>query len=322
MDVCQIKHREDRLGACITNYLCQIILADKNNYYIEKTPNTTFNGHQFSYQHSLWIKILDDLVDKINGKSTPTSPKVYKNVFKENWRIQTIDACVSIKSDLLSYVKKHYFTFLNERLEYYAKDEKYNINYDWKNTACIHLRLDDCVGRADYDGRCIADFFKEKINNITTSEDYIKWEDEKNISHQQYEYYGKDQLRYYKERNDHMHNYKDMATPISDIRIQKVIDEIKKNYPTHQIIIVAAPSNPTIEGELTLKADKYIRTSDPNFDLYCMAHSDILVCSRSTYSLSAAYLHKGREIYLPMWGVFGCLGVTSQYNKSNVKLYY
>jgi hypothetical protein len=52
-----------------------------------------------------------------------------------------------------------------------------------------------------------------------------------------------------------------------------------------------------------------------------MINSDVLICSRSTFSLTASFLHKGTKIIFPKWGYTGSMGIESKYDKNLRKLY-
>ena len=126
-----------------------------------------------------------------------------------------------------------------------------------------------------------------------------------------------DERNYYKSiglfKNLNLYN---AQSPITDQKLQPIIKKCTDKYTEHEVIIVCSPN-----GNVTLPY-KTIRSDDESFDLYCLIHSDILICSRSTYALTAAYLHKGTEIHIPMWGHFAATGMTSKYDKSNLLYFY
>ena len=67
---------------------------------------------------------------------------------------------------------------------------------------------------------------------------------------------------------------------------------------------------------------KIIRTPDPDIDLLHLVFCDVLVCSRSTYAMVAAFFHKGSKVIMPQWGYTGGAGLGSKYDKSGFELYY
>ena len=56
--------RPDRLGANITNYICQILFAHKNNYYIHFKNNCKTD---YNYSNSIFIEILFNYIEKHNN---------------------------------------------------------------------------------------------------------------------------------------------------------------------------------------------------------------------------------------------------------------
>ena len=78
-----------------------------------------------------------------------------------------------------------------------------------------------------------------------------------------------------------------------------------------------------VQEYIEIDYDYVIRTDDPSFDLFCMINSDILIGSKSTYSLISTFFHKGSKIYLPMWGHIATLGFKSKYDKNtNIEYFY
>ena len=120
-----------------------------------------------------------------------------------------------------------------------------------------------------------------------------------------------------KNKNPNIDLY-DTQAPINPNILISIINKIQIDKPNHKLLIVASP-----HGVIPIKSDFIIRSNDENNDLYAMIHSDILICSKSYFSLTAAFLHKGSKIFLPMWGSFASLGFTSKYDKtSNVEYFY
>ena len=48
-----------------------------------------------------------------------------------------------------------------------------------------------------------------------------------------------------------------------------------------------------------------------------MAISEILILSKSFFANMAGMLHKGSQVYVPVWGSSTSLGIRSKYNKTN-----
>ena len=51
-------------------------------------------------------------------------------------------------------------------------------------------------------------------------------------------------------------------------------------------------------------------------DLETMINSQVLVLSKSFFSLIAGFLHQGSRVYYPKWGSFASLGLGSRFDDS------
>ena len=211
-----------------------------------------------------------------------------------------------IKQDLYSYFNKNILPDMTPILENEIGKRKFIIPENWKKRVCIHLRLDDCAQgqhSVDYDGRTSYNFFKEKIDN-----DDNKWN------------WNGDYEEYFKKNNIKMigRGKSLYQSPIPYYRIEKLIIEIKKEYPGHEIVLIASPWG----GYKIPLNYKHIRSEDPDLDLFYQIYCDVLVCSRSTYSMMAGFFHQGSKIIMPKWGYSGTCGLGSKFDKSNLKFYY
>jgi len=288
-----IQNRGDRLGANLTSYLCQIIIAHKRGLFIHKIDNKI-------YANNFFINCLNNLIDNINNNRS-SDDKEFEEPIKLNiddWCNLNMLCCKETELDIYSYFCDNFKQFLLNEIKIKSP---YELNYNWKKTICIHLRLDDVDfnNRIDYDGEISSGFYRKCLNNNIN-----------NIN-------VNDELSYYKSigLNDKLNLY-NAQSPLSDEKLKPIIKKCTDKYPEHEVIIVCSPI-----GDITLPY-KTIRSNDENFDLYCLIHSDILICSRSTYALTAAYLHMGTEIHIPMWGHFATTGMTSKYDKSNLNYFY
>jgi len=61
--------------------------------------------------------------------------------------------------------------------------------------------------------------------------------------------------------------------------------------------------------------------TDPDYDLWLLMHSNILVASKSTYSMIAVYFFKGSKVYYPLWGTAVSCGLYTKYDKTNYEYY-
>jgi hypothetical protein len=282
----KIFHRSDRLGSNLTNYIAQIIQNDFKKRYIIKTKS--------KYEHSIFFKILNDLVNEINKNTTKKNNKYFK---KKSWHLLNFQTTLLVKSDLLSYFKNNFYYFINNRLTYYANKKNFKPLENWSKIICIHLRLDDVSHISDYNGKPISDFYSECLNNNCK--------------------YSKSKLKQYVLKKK-IKKIQDYQSSISEKKIKKVLQNCKIKFPDHKVVVIASP----IGGEINIKADKIIRSSNPDLDLLYLIYSNVLICSKSTYSLAAAYFHQGEHLYIPLWGHFACTGIDCNLSKKKYNLFY
>ena len=264
------------------------------------------------YRDTLLCSVLNKYIDLYN--KTICNVIDYKNVEnielgeKDPMQLLTLPLVTTceIKQDLYSYFKQHLHKDMTVSLKKEIDKKKFIIPDNWKKRICIHVRLDDCAQgqhSIDYDGRTGHNFFSEKINHNDN-----KWN------------WNGDYEEYFKKKKIRMIGRGKSAyqSPIPYDRINNLIDTLKKKYPTHEIVIVASPL-----GNVTIPLKyKHIRSENPDLDLFYQIYCDILVCSRSTYSMVAAFFHQGSQVIIPKWVYSGACGLESNCDKSDFKFYY
>lgn len=304
--------RGDRLGSHILQFLSIIIYAFYNNLYIVYEPekvnyNNNYEYEGVIYKESFFVKAVLNYIDNHNKKfSKKDYLSEYKNLnvmeymlnfetkFQENSYFYSCDLLIictqvlyNIKSDLISYFKKYIFKNMRQYIELNAP-RSYNIPYNPKKVILVHLRLGDVKDRQDYDGSICSNYYKNRIDN-----------DNKFIQ-------GIATL-----------GYCNMQTPLARHKVDKAILEAKEKYPEHEIVIITAPGNYEIDYPY-----RCIRSYDENYDLFLLCNTDVLILSRSTFSLSAVFLGTAREIWSPLWGHFICTGLYTKYDKSKFNYFF
>jgi hypothetical protein len=79
--------------------------------------------------------------------------------------------------------------------------------------------------------------------------------------------------------------YCNMQTPLAKNKVELAINQARQKYPQHEVIIVTQPGDYKIDYPY-----RCICSNDENYDLYLLCNADVLILSRSTFSLSAAFL--------------------------------
>ena len=308
-------NRSDRLGSNFISKLCQLIYAHKNNKYV-LNENEYFNTEITyvklwnCYQNcltSLFIDCFSNICDIINVETNDEKLLVddFFNIdincvnSHVNLNKIQIDTILNIKQDIFSYfnvnLKKHFYEYLKNKLE-----DK--VNLPNKKYICYHIRLGDISNKTiinESEENIIINYYIDEINDCDKiyNCDYAKINS----------YFEKFNVKYTK--------YHDYQSPVSET---KVIDNIKKitlDYPSHDIYIIT-DSPDKISNDVKSLGCKIIKNRNPDFDLWYLIHSDILLTSKSSFSLIAALFHQGSKMYLQPWGLIGSCGLGSKYDKT------
>ena len=274
----------DRLGAQITWYICQLIYAHYNNYYIEYNEEL--------YPDSIFMLALKKYIDEHNKNKTKGELIIF--IESDNWCKLNSQIVIKIKSDLINYFKKHLFK-IRKILDEYALLKKYSIKFNPKETILIHLRLDDVNfdNRIDYNGSYSLNYYANKVNN--SNFDY------------------NDETQCYLNNNiTRDHNLYNCQAPMSDYKIEDIINKIKIKYPhkNYKVLIVTSPI-----GNVSLNYP-IIRSSDPSLDLFYLCNCKIVVLSRSTFALASLYFSNDTEFWIPTWGYVSSIGLQTNYCNS------
>ena len=293
--------RGDRLGSHILQYLSIIIYAFYNNLYI------FYDYEKTKYSESVFVKAILKWVDNHNSKfPVKDYSEKYKGLnpmeyllnfetpFKQNEYFYSCDLLIittqvlyTIHSDLISYFKKYIGESMRQHI-YELMSQKYVLPYNPSKSILVHLRLDDVKDRYDYDGSICSNHYKNRIDNDNQSVQGIA-----------------------------TLGYCNMQTPLAREKVDLAILEARQKYPEHEVIIVTAPGDYAIDYPY-----RCIRSDDESYDMFLLCNADVLILSRSTFSLSAAFLGTAREIWCPLWGHFVCTGLYTKYDNSKFNYFF
>jgi hypothetical protein len=284
-------HRYDRLGANLINYICQIIYAHYHGYYIKIIDN---EYNHTKYPNSKYYKILLNYIINVLNVNNDTTHCYHLGSDDEilydfnKYDIQLFCGFVTqtIKCDLITYFHKHIYHDLdfNEMNNFYSD---VLISYDFNNSIFCHLRLDDVSHKKDYDGSICSRYYKLLIEN------------DKPCVNKFYEYV-----------NNH--------SPLSDQKINTMINSAKDKYPNNKLYMVSSPIS-----SVDFKEYEIISNSDVDKDLFILCNSKRSLLSRSMYALSSLFFSKPKEYcYLPSWGFFVVCGLNCKYDNNNFKYIY
>ena len=184
-------------------------------------------------------------------------------------------------------VKKYICKSMREEI-YKVIPENYNLPYNPKKSILVHLRLGDVKDRADYDGSFCSNHYKNRIDNDNQSIQGIA-----------------------------TLGYCNMQTPLDKKKIDLAILEATQKYPDHEVVIVTSPGDNVIPHPY-----KTIRSNNENYDMFLLCNADVLILSRSTFSLTASFLGTAKEVWCPLWGHFVCTGLYTKYDNSKFHYFF
>jgi hypothetical protein len=312
LDSIYLYSRGDRLGSHILQYLSIIIYAFYNNLYIVYEPEKVNYNNEYEYEgvkynESFIVKAILKWIDNHNKKfPSKNYLEQYKNIkameyllnfetkfdpdsyfYSCDLLIITTQVLYNIHTDLISYFKKYICESMRQQICNLVP-QNYVLPYNPKKSILVHLRLGDVKDRSDYDGAFCSNHYKNRIDNDNQSIQGIA-----------------------------TLGYCNMQTPLAKHKVDLAIMEAIQKYPEHEVIIVTAPGDYNIDYPY-----RCIRSNDESNDMYLLCNADVLILSRSTFSLSAAFLGTAREVWCPLWGHFVCTGLYTKYDNSKFNYFF
>jgi len=314
MDSIYLYSRGDRLGSHILQYLSIIIYAFYNNLYIVYEPdkvnyNNDYEYEGTKYKPSFIVKAMLNWIDNHNKKfPVKNYLEQYKNLnameyllnFETNFNpnsyfyscdllIITTQVLYNIHTDLISYFKKYICKTMRQQiLNAVSQTNSHSLPFNPEKTILVHLRLGDVKDRADYDGSFCSNYYKNRIDNNNQSIQGIA-----------------------------TLGYCNMQTPLAKDKVELAISQAKQKYPEHEVIMVTSPGDYEIDYPY-----RCIRSNDENHDMFLLCNADVLILSRSTFSLAAAFMGIAREVWCPLWGHFVCTGLYTKYDNSRFNYFF
>lgn len=306
--------RGDRLGSHLIQFLAIIIYAYYNNLYIVFEPDKVHYNNDYFYEGNTYPKscFVEGLLVWINNYNQKFPVKDYNSKYKslnvmeyllefeiKFNRFSYFYGCdlliittqvlyninsynVNTKTDLLTYFKKYIGPSIKPFIENNIPSH-FHIPFEPKKTILVHLRMGDVKDRPDYDGKYCANYYADRINRDEPVIQGIR-----NLG------------------------YCNMQTPLARYKVETAIEEAKIKYPEHEVVLITQPGDYEINYPY-----RCIRNNNENYDLHLLCSADVLIMSRSTFSLSAAFLGNAKEIWCPLWGHFVTTGLSTKYDKTN-----
>jgi hypothetical protein len=310
-------NRPDRLGGNFISKLCQLIYAhfykipviNEHDYFNTDIEYVRLWDTKQYCLHSYFCKIFTYFCNKNKPQNDKKIDKFFNFDFKNSTEHHVklskimIDVILETKQDILSYFhlnfKSCFYNFLKQNL-----DGKINIPIN--KYICYHIRLGDISKRKiikKEENNIIVNYYIDKINNDTSIFD--------------------NKTTYFK--NNFNVDYKkehEFQSPINESEIINNINKVKKIYPDHDIYLVTDSPNLITENIKKYNYPIIKNSRNCDLDLWFLIHSDVLITSKSSFSLIAALLHQGKKIYFQQWGLLGSLGIKTKYDKTNGLINY
>jgi hypothetical protein len=289
--------RGDRLGANISCFIAQIIWAIHydafivyNKNHIKDGDNVRFVPYDQNYNNSIFIRSLFYFIDIHNKKLLINNQEMGENMnmFTIHFFEIISKVLLKIKIDYFTYFKLNIFPVLNNYFEDIAKQRGYFIPFNPKKTILVHLRLDDVRNSSDYDGFHCADHFRKEINNDKITDNNT----DANIKA--------------------IYPHCNRQSPLSKNKIDNLINKALINNPGYEVVLLTNPGENTDEYPY-----RCIQNADESFDLYILANCEVVILSRSTFSLSSIFFNgNAKEVYIPLWGHLPCFGLFTKYDNT------
>ena len=121
-----------------------------------------------------------------------------------------------------------------------------------------------------------------------------------------------------KQTHNKFYEYVNIHSPLSDDKINMMINDAEKMYPNNKLYIVTSPISDTDFDEYEI-----ISNSDVDKDLFILCNSKRSLLSRSLFALSSLFFSNPKEYcYLPSWFFFVVCGLNTKYDNNHFKYIY
>lgn len=293
MDNVVLIHRKDRMGSNFLFQMGTFLISKYNNLNLHYYGNNKYINNMYFTPMKQNAKLITDnniilIPHKIPKQCNFTEENKQKPTFICNGvRGSSAQFVISSKQDIISYFNDNHKNECFKIIKEEANKKKFELPWkDNSNIICIHIRLDDQRKQAD-------------IDSVGGFKQYSKL-----IENDQWNHYTK---------APH-----DVQCPINPTKLEKLLIEFKEKYPTKEIYLIMSIYIPKPYMDIIKKYNlKYFNKNSVDYDIWLMINCDILVLSKSSFPIIAAYYFQGSQIYYQIWPTIACLGIGTKYNKTN-----
>jgi len=270
----------NRLGAHIMSYLNQIFYAHSSHYYIR------YDISNLPYSKSPFITFILSFVDRYNLHSSEYYDTI--EVFPQmnlDWSKMMYQTIEKIKMDFAAYWREIYPEICSDCFS--SISSKYSVPLDPKKTIAVHLRLDDVHDWWDYNGTASAEYYRGLVQRDASLDEM-----------------------------SHVHNYGEypnIQAPIPMDRVEIQIEDAKRRYPDHEVVIISSPST----RDLIQTQYRVLCNIDESHDLFLLCISDVVILSRSTFSICSLLFGNHSRVYAPLWGQWTYYGFYTKFHRDS-----
>jgi hypothetical protein len=199
-------------------------------------------------------------------------------VSERDWYRTMIHTLKTIKIDYVSYFYMYLRESVCTSLNQYAIEKNYQIPFNPHKTILVHLRLNDVRSLPDYEGRICNDEYM-KLINADRYEECAKM-------------------------------CPNRQSPLSMQKLERLIKTATGEFPDREVILLTSP------GEQITLPYRVISNQDESLDMYLLCKSDVVILSRSTFSLVTLLFGDSKQVYSPGWCHSACMGLTTKFDRS------
>jgi len=275
----------NRLGSHIMSYLNQIFYAHSSHYYIR------YDISNLPYAKSPFVALILSWVDRYNVNSSDYFDTM--EVFPQmnlDWSKMMYQTIEKIKMDFAAFWREIYPEVCSDCFS--SLSPRFSIPFDPKKTIAVHLRLDDVHDWWDYNGTASANYYRDLIERDASIDEMGHVHD-----------YG---------------NYPNIQAPIPPDRVEMQIQDAKRRYPDHEVVIISSPKT----RDLIQSDYRVICNEDESHDLFLLCVSDVVILSRSTFAISSLLFGNHSRVYAPLWGQMTYYGFYTKFHRDSEHFSY
>ena len=275
----------NRLGAHIVSYLNQIFYAYSSHYYIR------YDLTNLPYSETPFLQVILAWVDRYNSNSGlgEESTEIFPQAHLD-WSKAMYKTMEKIRSDFAAFWREIYPEIITDCFS--SISPRFSIPLDPKKTIAVHLRLDDVHDWWDYNGTASANYYRDLIQRDASLDE---------MSH--VHTYGE---------------YPNIQAPIPMDRVEIQIQDAKRRYPDHEVVIISSPKT----RELIQTNYRVLCNEDESHDLFLLCVSDVVILSRSTFAICSLLFGNHSRVYAPLWGQLTYYGFYTKFHRDSEHFSY